>query len=64
MSDLHDLPKQKIVEGTDKPCISSSILKDPESKGLNESKLLPHLVVHSRVYLGFGGSSDIKILTS
>ena len=64
MSDLRNLLEQKIVEGTDKPCISGSILKDPESKGLNKSKLLPHWVVHSRVYLGFGGSSDIKILTT
>ena len=41
MSDLHDLLKQKVVKGTDKPCISGGILNDPESKCLNESKLLP-----------------------
>ncbi|OCL11699.1 putative cytochrome P450 phenylacetate 2-hydroxylase [Glonium stellatum] len=39
MSDLHDLLKQKIVEGTDKPCISGGILKDPDSKGLNETEI-------------------------
>jgi hypothetical protein len=29
--------KKQIAEGTDKPCITGNILKDPEAK-LNESK--------------------------
>lgn len=39
MTFLLDRLKKQIVEGTDKPCISGNVLKDPEAK-LNESRPL------------------------
>lgn len=36
---LLDMLKEKIAQGTDKPCITGNILKDPEAK-LNDGKLI------------------------
>lgn len=37
--------KKRIEEGTDKPCITGNVLKDPEAK-LNHGKRSPHNIVH------------------
>jgi phenylacetate 2-hydroxylase len=39
MTFLLDMLKERIANGTDKPCITGNILKDPEAK-LNEGKLI------------------------
>lgn len=42
MKKLLDMLKQSIADGTDKPCITGNILKDPEAK-LNDGSSKPHL---------------------
>jgi phenylacetate 2-hydroxylase len=40
MTKLLDMLKEKIANGTDKPCITGNVLKDPEAK-LNEGTTFP-----------------------
>lgn len=44
---LLDILKDRIAKGTDTPCITGNILKDPEAK-LNEGKSAPSLIVRVR----------------
>lgn len=46
LTHLLDMLKDRIAKGTDKPCITGNILKDPEAK-LNEGKITPQNITPS-----------------
>ena len=48
--------KERIANGTDKPCITGNVLKDPEAK-LNEGRLLNHGIVN---YLANNCTAEVK----